>query len=283
MLSTPTITEKLAFATTSHSMSDSQATFAFLQPPSFDVLPDTDVRLGSIHPQTKTRPRRPDTKRILNRSSRVPVPDALYRSRIDPHLTVDCSKIRAGGGDTRLNLPVIQGIGGGVSGENTKERLLYISAKNVETQWFLPDETYFAQALTGLSVQKELLGLRTPPVFLVTGVKIAESAIIITGTKKARGGEIGPEVDLTALGVPVEVGASINARREENDIVTTEKTRLVLAFETRILRMKDEGCTEQDFNEFAMLDDERRDFGSVSETLRERLRFDEVYQAGLDE
>lgn len=258
-------------------MVDSQATFALLQPPSFDVLPDTDVQLGSVHPRTKTRPRRPDTKRILNRSSRVPVPQALLRSRIDPLLMLDSEKLRSGGAGIKLNLPVLQDIGGGISEERATETIIYIHAHNVETQWFLPDDAYFLQTLQGVEVHRELGGFRTPSVFMVTGVKIAESATIVSGYRKSSQEELGPEIDLTSFGLPVEVSATINARRSDHRIVPIRKSsKFVLAFEVRRIKSKAGGVEEQNFDNFALLDDEEVADKMTSQSLHEAWSLDEV-------
>ncbi|TLD11658.1 hypothetical protein E2P81_ATG10363 [Venturia nashicola] len=257
-------------------MALNEATFALLQPPSFDVLPDTDIQLGTILPRTKSNPRRPDTKRPLNRSSRVDVPDELYRRRTDPSVVLDEERLRSGGGGIKLNLPILPVIGGGLGGEGSKESILHIVAKDVETQWFLPDSSYFAKAVQGIAVRKELLHFSAPSVFMVTGVKIAETALIVTGTKRSASSEIGPEVDLTAFGIPVEVAASINAKREKYRIIPIQKSRFVLAFETRRVKIKGEQVTEEDFNDFALLDDDDLDPEEQSEALHEKLDFDEV-------
>ena len=220
------------------------------------MLPDTDVQLGTIHPRTKTKPRGPDTKRLLNRTSRVPVPAALYRTRQDPSVILEGGQLRSGGAGIDIHLPFLEGIGGKIGGEASTETVLYINAKDVETQWFQPDDAYFAQALKGVAIRKELLHFRRPSVFMVTGVKIAESATIVTGCRRDTGTELGPEIDLTPFGIPIEVGASINARRGDYHIVPVQKTKFLLAFETRRIRIKDEGYTEDDFNKFAFLDDE---------------------------
>lgn len=152
-------------------MARSQATFALLQPPSFDVLPDTDVQLGTIHPRAKTKPRGPDTKRLLNRMSRVPVPAALSRTREDPSVILEGGQLRSGGAGIDIHLPFLEGIGGKIGGEASTETVLYINAEDVETQWFQPDDAYFAQALKGVAIRKELSHFRRPSVFMVTGVK----------------------------------------------------------------------------------------------------------------
>jgi hypothetical protein len=258
-------------------MTDLQATFALLQPPSFDVLPDTDVRLGSIHPRTKTKPRRPDTRRILNRSSRVPVPKELYRPRIDPILILDSEKLKGGGGSIGLNLPILQGVGGGVAEERVEETIMFIRAENVETQWFQPDDAYFTEAIKGVEVRRELWDIRTPSVFMVTGVKIAETATIVSGRQKSRKDELGPELDLTALGVPVEVNAKINAQRQDYHITAVRKSsKFVLAFETRRMKKKQAGYTERNFDNFALLDDEPHSASMDLANLLEQLSLNEV-------
>jgi hypothetical protein len=238
-------------------MMANQATYALLRPPSFDVLPDTDVRLGSIHPRTKSKPRRPDTQRILNKQSRIDVPRGDLRTRIDPSVVLDHNKLRSGGAGINLHLPFLQGVGGDISGQGSNESFVYITAKNLETQWFIPDDAYFEKALQGVAVREQLLNFRSPSIFLVTGVKIADSANIIIGYKKEHGGELGPEIDLTSLGIPIEVGASINAKRKDHRIVVIQKkTKFVLAFETRRIRKKKSGFTENSFNDGGVLDDQ---------------------------
>jgi hypothetical protein len=253
-------------------MAYNEATYALLRPPSFDVLPDTDVRLGYIHPVTKTSPRRPDTQRILNRSSRVEVPQDILRSRIDPSVVIDHDKLRSGGAGIKLRLPFLQGIGGEVSGQGSNASFVYISAKNLETQWFIPDDAYFEQALKGAAVVKALKGFESPSVFLVTGVKIADSASIVIGYKKEHGGELGPEIDLTPLGIPINVGASINAKRKDHRIVVVEKqAKFVLAFETRRIRKKKHGYSEESCHDSAFLDDQ-----SVAASFLGELEYDKV-------
>jgi hypothetical protein len=95
--------------------------------------------------------------------------------------------------------------------------------------------------------------------------------------------DLGPEIDLTPFGIPVAIGASANARRGEYRIVPVQKTNFVLAFETRRIRVKDKGYTEDDFNEFALLDDETENLGAHREYLQEKLSFDEVFTEIYDE
>jgi hypothetical protein len=264
-------------------MALNEATFALLQPPIFDVLPDTDVRLGTVHPRTKSRPRRPDTKRQLNRASRVPVPQSLYRTRIDPSIIIESKKLRSYGTSITAHLPFLQGIGGDISGEDSNETTFCISATNVETQWFSPDEAYFAQALKSVAVRKELWNIRTPSVFMVTGVKIAERATIVTGRKRTIGSELGPEIDLTPFGIPIELGATINAKRGDHLIILTQKAQFVLAFETRRIKVRKDMYVEGDFNKFALLDDETGKSGLTSKRLEEILSFDGTLTEDDDE
>ena len=110
------------------------------------------------------------------------MPAALYRTREDPSFILKGGQLRSGGAGIDIHLPFLEGIGGKIGGEASTETVLYINAKDVETQWFQPDDAYFAQALKGVAVRKELLHFRRPSVFMVTGVKIAESATIVTGS-----------------------------------------------------------------------------------------------------
>jgi hypothetical protein len=254
-------------------MTLNQATYALLQSPSFDVIPDTDVVLGSIHPRTKTKPRRPDTKLILNRSNRIAIPPAVFRSRTDPILCLDSESLRSGGAGIKAYLPYISSVGGEISGKASSESVVYIVAENVETQWFVPDRAYLEQAIEGVAVKQQLLDFRRPSVFLVTGVKIAERATIITGSTQKNGGEVGLQVDLTQFGVPIEVGASIKAKCKDCRTVVVQKSRCVIAFETRRVRKKQNGYNEEAFNDFAFLDAGRP---GLSKTSLDQFDFKEV-------
>jgi hypothetical protein len=100
------------------------------------------------------------------------VPGDLYRTRKDPHVILDGEKLRSGGAGIFFHLPIFEAVGGSLSSEGSNQKLIYISAHNVETKWFLPNDSYFVQALRRVAVKKELLDFRRPSVFMVTGVKI---------------------------------------------------------------------------------------------------------------
>jgi hypothetical protein len=212
------------------------------------------------------------------------VPDDLYRTRKDPHVILDGEKLQSGGAGIFFHLPIFEAVGGSLSGEGSNQKLIYISAHNVETRWFLPNDSYFAQALRGVAVKKELLSFRQPSVFMVTGVKIAERATIVSGQKKSSGGEVGPEVDLTALGIPLDIGVKIRALQKEYSIVPIQKSNFVLAFETRRVRMKKNGYTEEDFNQFAMLDDEEGSSEELAESLHDKVDLgqDQIVSIGME-
>lgn len=258
----------------------SQATYALLQPPSFNVLRDTDVRLGSIHPRTQTKPRRPDTKRTLNRAGRVDVPANLLRRDLTPTVILQSGGTRGGGAGVSVQLPIVQVIGGGIRSQVSSESFIYIQASNVETQWFLPDDEYFKQALKSVFVKEALFSFRAPSVFLVTGIKIAEHAVIIHSLDKNSSGHLNPELDLASLGIPLDVAVNINANRGDSRITAIEKQNCVLAFETRRIRMKNHDYCERDFNDFAMLDDAP---GVDTINIIDALDFDEIATEVYDE
>lgn len=112
-----------------------------------------------------------------------------------------------------------------------------------------------------------------PAVYMVTGIKVAAKASIVIGTKKANGVDVGPEVDLSEFGIPLNVGASVVHKIQEYNMVgTIHDQPFVLAYETRRIRVKADGYKQKLFTDFAVLDDEVSD--DAFETLLEDLEVD---------
>lgn len=183
--------------------------YALCQPPSFDVPPDTDIFLGTILRETDTRPKRPDTREPLN-CGQTPPDDSLVRSAPDDkEVILHTQTLRTNSGGIWAHVDFLPGIGGRFGAEKSREQEVLIYAQNVKTRYFNPTPEFMAKALNIDPVKDQLDDFHRPVVYMVTGVKVAEKASIVTGMKKMAGAEVGPEIDLSQFGIPVSVGADV--------------------------------------------------------------------------
>jgi hypothetical protein len=92
---------------------------------------------------------------------------------------------------------------------------------------------------------------------MVTGIKVAARASVVMGTQRTKGAEVGPEIDLSQFGVPINVGADVVHKFKDLSMVgTVHDQPFVLAYETRRIKVKADGHKQKIFRNFAVLDDE---------------------------
>lgn len=231
--------------------------YALCQPPSFDVPPDTDIFLGTILRETDTRPKRPDTREPLN-CGQTPPDDSLVRSAPDDkEVILHTQTLRTNSGGIWAHVDFLPGIGGRFGAEKSREQEVLIYAQNVKTRYFNPTPEFMAKALNIDPVKDQLDDFHRPVVYMVTGVKVAEKASIVTGMKKMAGAEVGPEIDLSQFGIPVSVGADVVHKLSNCDTVHIVREQpFVLAYETRQIKIKRGIHTQKLFRNFAVLDGE---------------------------
>lgn len=95
------------------------------------------------------------------------------------------------------------------------DKILYIDVCNVEIYFFILNDVYFKEVLKNDVIWESLLNVWRFFIFLVIGVKIVESVIIVMGKKKNIVGEIGLEIDFIVFGIFVDVGVSIKVKRDD--------------------------------------------------------------------
>jgi hypothetical protein len=231
--------------------------YALCQPPSFDVAPH-DIPLGTILLETDTRPKRPDVREPLNEDQIPPIDDTLVKKAAPTkELFLHSETLRSTTASIWAHVDFLPGVGGRVGGEGSKEKVLLIHAKDVVTKYFNPTREFFIDALKVDPVRHQLGDFRSPVVYMVTGVKVAARASIIIGTKKSAGSEVGPAIDLTQFGIPVNVGTDLVHKFKDYSMIGTEHDEpIVLAYETRRIKVKKEDYEQKIFRKFAVLGDE---------------------------
>jgi hypothetical protein len=230
--------------------------YALCQPPGFGVKPETDIQLGTILLEDSS-PKRPDIREPLNRG-RIPLIDhtLLGSAPDDRELILHTQTLREASSGIWAHLDFLPGVGGRVSGQRSGGQEVLIYAQNVRTTYFRPDRAFVANALNVDPVKDQLRDFYRPVVYMVTGIKTAERANIVTGTKKANGAAFGPEIDLSQFGIPVNVGASVAYKFDSRDttgIVRSEP--FVLAYETWQIKVRKGDYKRKLFKSFALLDD----------------------------
>jgi hypothetical protein len=92
---------------------------------------------------------------------------------------------------------------------------------------------------------------------MVTGIKVAREASIVTGTKNTTGAEVSPELDLSQFGIPINVGAGFVHKFRNCSMVGIRKRHpFVLAFETRRIQVRKDGHKQDLYTSFAVLDEQ---------------------------
>jgi len=165
-------------------------------------LPPNALPLGSIiH-----NPQFPDE--ILNQENIIPI-DPQPTPVVHPNFKDKINNNNKGeaGFFARLTQDIEAGAEIGGSGDNTKSYDL--KADKLETIAFYADPKYIDKALAVEDVRLYLGGIKYPPVYMVTGVKVARGATFATNTAKGRERHAKAGIFATTFGYPVNVGPSI--------------------------------------------------------------------------
>lgn len=113
-------------------------------------------------------------------------------------------------------------IGIGASASRKNDSTDVFSIKTMETIFFLPSKSYVERSvLQSADVKTFLQGSRWgAKVFMITGLKVARGASVTTHKLKEKGDSADGSVNLGALGVPVDFGASAG-RADVSEEVTS--------------------------------------------------------------
>jgi hypothetical protein len=145
------------------------------------------------------------------------------------------------------------GIDGGIKGENSNKDSEDWSFQNLKTVEFVPSDAYVAQATGDMDVQnwlytqRESLLSHSKSLYMVVGTKIAYGASSTLGYANSKRLNIHVGVDLTPLGVPVNVGPNIEVQNDLNVSQGGDHDRpFVFAFRLRKIKLYSSGDTKQE-------------------------------------
>jgi hypothetical protein len=236
----------------------SDVSYALCQPPSFDIAPGTNILLGTILLETDSKPKRPDTREPLNEGQIPEIHEScITRPPITPQVILRSETLRSTSSSIWAHVDFLPGVGGRLGGGKSKEKVLLVYAQDVETHYFNPSPAFLAKALKIDPVDDQLGDFISPVVYMVTGIKIAARASVITGTQRTAEAEVDPEIDLSQFGVPVNIGADVMHKYKDLNMVSTVHDQpFILAYETRRIKLKAGDHKRKIFRNFAVLDDE---------------------------
>ncbi|KAI1161996.1 hypothetical protein F5B18DRAFT_415186 [Nemania serpens] len=227
----------------------------YFLPPVPDVPVDGPIRLGSI----VTGPKlvfEPVNNYTVNPSSCF---EKVYVSNSGP-ASLALGKANKKNIGLFAELPAI--VTASISadyGADAEERW---SFENLRTIWFTPSVDYVRQSLADtdvqLYIQTNQSWLGHTNLYMVTGVKVAFGASVLSEFAASYGfsGTVG--LDLSALGSPVTVGPDIGLWNGLSFAATSSPVEpVVFAFRLRRLKIKADGDIEQsDYNKKALLGQE---------------------------
>jgi len=177
----------------------------YILAPNFDIPADgpNALKLGHIISD-------PMTPNIaLNKSQVVPFPkDLIPSSTKKSGWTGTISQLRAKKFGLWARFLEIFGLGGEVSVHSNSGNENYFTLDSLETTFIDPGEEYVKQSMSAEGVQRFIKASRyNKPVYMITGLKIANGASAIGSETVVRGGQAKFGFDGTSSGVPVSVGS----------------------------------------------------------------------------
>ena len=105
----------------------------------------------------------------------------------------------------------------GADAATRREDSVMMACDRLETQWFSPTMDFVGECLQHREVKAFTRAKRRKPLYMVTGIKVAQGAQLRMAQRKpssiSAGAELGVGVDVVAAGVPVSVGPSVSVSR----------------------------------------------------------------------
>ncbi|TKA78975.1 hypothetical protein B0A55_02552 [Friedmanniomyces simplex] len=225
--------------------------------PSFGFLPDRDIHLGTIL-TAATGSKLPDPKRPLNRTSRVAIDAKDVHPQTFQPWSWDSTTSRSDKLALTADVSLLTGVGGSLAGEGGRGRELVIECDRMEVKTFRPDQTYLMQTLRDDLVKTVGWKLTRPPLYLVTGLMVAQGAVITVKGDSNKGFSGSASADFTSLGVPLKAGPGVEHKTAKTSKLAGVPTEpFVLAYELLKVRKKRDGTVEErDENQWALFSDE---------------------------
>jgi hypothetical protein len=210
----------------------------YIPSPSWDIPADSKtVVLGRLIKD----PKNPESK--IAKSDIVPIQqsDIYDGDKTDWETTLE--QVRSG--NVGFWVKCMQIIGGGLSFSQIKSSMEKHKFEHLETKYFLPDDEYFSQVLEDAGAKAYLHVHRgKQPIYLITGIKIARGASVVTESSRDQSVKGDLKVDLTTVGAPVDLGPDASLRSEEKKGISYGgSTDYIFAYRLTRIKKK-EGQTE---------------------------------------
>lgn len=238
----------------------------YILAPNWDFLPDGPIFLGSLIIDPK------NPARSLNMKNRIPIAPTDITTSPKNDWSITGEELRSGRVGIWANfLAPILGIGADAAIHGTQDKNDLYECKTMETRYFQPDEAYIAKSLQDPVVKAYTEKFWHKSVYMVTGVKIAKGATMKTSRGTRSGAELKLGFDGTPVGLPAGGGPKVKG--ETNKKFTVQfggSDDFVLGYQLiRIKLKKDRSFVEEDFNKWALLND---DDGNTAEKATQALK-----------
>lgn len=176
----------------------------YIPAPNWDIPADSDlVVLGRLIKD----PGDPESKIPGSSDVPIPPPKVYEGSKVDWATTLEQVRSNSVGLWTKC----LQLVGGGLCLRQLKASVEDHRFDELQTTYFRPDDDYYAQVLSDPGVRAYLEVHRwRKPVYVITGIKIARIAKVMTQSTTERGVGVELKADATSVGVPLEVGPDLN-------------------------------------------------------------------------
>jgi hypothetical protein len=180
-------------------------TKSYFLAPNFSVSPNTAIALGHII----THPEQP--LESLNSDDRLPVPESVIFNSEEKGFKATRNQVRDGKFGVWATVLEGAGFGGGtgVDFNSSKDDVFNIDLLKTTFMWPAPKATkdYIRESVELDGVASFLTASRyKKPVYMITGLKIAQGASVTSGGQKGQSVATKLMVDRSPGGVPVRLG-----------------------------------------------------------------------------
>jgi hypothetical protein len=227
--------------------------------PNFNFFPGGLIQLGTIMPTIHSGDL-PDPKRPLNSTFRVPIAPSQFDTKQEySPWAFDSRKSTKNLTALQASISLLTGVGGHLSGDKTKARELMIDCENVQVESFRPDKAYLAKAVDDEMLQTLARRLPRRPLYMVTGLMVAKTAVIRVSDEHGRAFGAGVEGDFTSQGVPLNTGFDVEHTRSGKATMVSVPTQpFILAYQIVRLRKKGGAVVDTDIDRWALFADEQQ-------------------------
>jgi hypothetical protein len=238
-------------------------TKSFMLAPEFSYLPGHDIALGRILPLNDDT-NVPDAEEPLDVRMTV-AEDRITKQLIRP-FEFDSDVATTTSGNANADVSFFTGVGGGAKGGLENSASMKITTPLVTKTRFKPTPEEIAKLLATPVVSGTLHERSRPPLYLITGLLVANGATVEDKTGKKQGGGLHANADLTSIQVPINLGVGAERSKTTNqDSASTIEGDFILAYQ--LLRFRKRlfgGKVEQKVErKWALFDDT----GSIKETI----------------